>query len=85
MKSHASSLSQKIAKLDWSLGVLFLLAAAFFYWKSTGSANTNFEAYALYALSAAGISFLVAWLKPAEMFARALEKKMIRKRGPRKV
>lgn len=83
VSADVKSLSTKVSKLDWLMGVVGLIAAAllFIYARSEGS--SQFSEYAIYCLVGAGISFLAAWIKPGALFTRALERKMIRKRGPR--
>ncbi len=83
MSADVKSLSTKVSKLDWLMGVIGLIAAALLFGYSRLEANPQFAEYAAYSLVGAGISFLAAWIKPGALFTKALERKMIRKRGPR--
>jgi PPE-repeat protein len=83
VSSNVKSLTSKVSKLDLVAGVLALIAAISLFTYSKIYANPVFAEYALYASGGAALSFLAAWLKPGAIFARALERKMIRKRSPR--
>lgn len=83
MSSDVKSLTSKVSKLDLVAGILALIVAAILFACSKIYANQVFAEYALYAAAGAALSFLAAWLKPGALFARALERKMIRKRSPR--
>jgi MFS superfamily sulfate permease-like transporter len=83
MKSSTKSIADKVSRLDLVLGVVAGLVAIGFVIFSSLNNNPQLFAYAQYAGLAAMISFLAAWAKPANLFSRALERKMIRKRAPR--
>ena len=83
MKNSTQNITEKVSRLDLILGVVAALAAVGLAIFSNVNNNPQLLEYAQYAGIAAAISFFMAWAKPASLFSRALERKMIRKRPPR--